>query len=324
MATFPVSPSATPSLPTGFMTPAPEQRAAGPSSTPPLVTGIYLEGPYVNNRDPIGPVCVDPETAVVTFDVRSFLPLTIDLPTFTVEVEVGAFGPLETVYTSGAFDPAYSGSTTNNATATEDVESFSFTRVAGWPELSTFTVFVSGSDSGATPITPTAFWSWCSGLGPDQCCPPLPPPVVDGPPFLVSSSPANGAVDQDPGVDIAFTITDLETGVELPMVNVDITYTGSFPGSPILVPAVVKGVIEPNYIGVTSGVTPNGLGYDFILDFQEMVPLGTLVTVGWSAEDTLGNPGSGSFSFRILGAPELPPKKLGEGDGILLASGTIL
>jgi len=125
--------------------------------------GIILEGPYVRGYSPPPTICVDASTAVVTFDIVSLLPDTVDLPTVVVTVTFDGASP-ETVYTGSAFQGLYITNSTVTPTTTglENIQSFYVERNGGWPADVTVAVQVTGKNTPSAEDILEGYWEWCT------------------------------------------------------------------------------------------------------------------------------------------------------------------
>jgi len=64
--------------------------------------------------------------------------------------------------------------------------------------------------------------------------------------------------------------------------------------------AIVNGVFQPGFQGVSSAITANGFnGFDVVIDRQADHPSSAAINVFITAQDVAGNPGSRSWSFTV-------------------------
>lgn len=109
-------------------------------------------------------------------------------------------------------------------------------------------------------------------------------------PTFTNFDPPQGATDQAADCDISFSVEDIGSGVDWFTVNVTIE----------AVPAIINGVIQPEFSGPNTSVLPNGAnGYDVVLDRTVNHSSASPVLVYVNAKDNEANEGSDSWTFGV-------------------------
>lgn len=109
-----------------------------------------------------------------------------------------------------------------------------------------------------------------------------------GLPFVTNRFPTPGATDVPVDTNVSFTVLDDAPGAGVDQNTIDVDIQG--------VPAIVNGVFQA---GFTGSITPNGNGFDVVVNPDVDFPGSTLVTVDVYAEDLAVPPNSVTDSWNF-------------------------